>query len=157
MYDFKKITKISNFCYLKMANIWISMFSYTENLFLRFLRLFEAFLTSYDATQRLKQRQFMYDVKKITKISSFCYLKMANIWISMFSYAENLFLRFLRQPEVFLPAYDATRRQKRRQFMYDFKKISKFPSFCRLKMANIWISMFSYVENCPMLCGVVRR
>ena len=93
-----------------MLNIWISMFSYVENPFLGFLRLFEAFLTSYDATQRKKTRQFMYDFKKISKISSFCYLKMANIWISMFSYVENPFLRFLRLLEVFLTSYDATPR-----------------------------------------------
>ena len=83
------------------------------------------FFTSYDATRRQKRRQFMYDFKKITKISSFCYLKMANILISMFSYAENPVLRFLKLFEAFLTSYDATQRQKRRQFMFDFKKITK--------------------------------
>ena len=58
------------------------------------------FLTSYDDTQRQKRRQFMYYFKKINKILIFCYL-MANIWISMFSYVENLFLRFLRLLEAF--------------------------------------------------------
>ena len=111
MYYSNKISKISSFCYLKMANIWILMFSYAENLFLRFLGLFEAFLTSYDAIQRQKRRQFMYDFKKITKISSFCYLKIANIWISMFSYVENLLLRFLRLFEAFLTSYNATQRK----------------------------------------------
>ena len=33
--------------------------------------LFEEFLTSCDATQLKKRRQFMYDFKKITKSSSF--------------------------------------------------------------------------------------
>ena len=147
MYDFKKITKISSFCYLKIANIWISMFSYAKNPFLRFLRLIEAFLTSYDATQPLKRCQFMYDFDKILKSRVFCYLKMANIWISMFSYAENLFLRFLEQLELFLTPYD----------LYDFKndvnlcmilkKSLKSRFFFHLKMVNIWISMFSYVGN----------
>ena len=36
-----------------------------------FLELFEAFLTSYDAIQRQKRRQFMYDFKKIAKTSEF--------------------------------------------------------------------------------------
>ena len=95
-YDFNKFSKISSFCRLKIPNIWISMFSYVENRFFMFLELFEAFLTSYDAIQRQKRRQFMYDFDKILKSRVFCYLKMANIWISMFSYAENLFLRFLK-------------------------------------------------------------
>ena len=47
-----------------MPNIWISMFSYVENPFLRFLRLVEEFLTSYEATQPKKRRKFMYDFKK---------------------------------------------------------------------------------------------
>ena len=123
--DFNKFSKISSFCRLKIPNIWISMFSYVENRFLMFLELFEAFLTSYDAIQRQKRRQFMYDFKKITKISSFCYLKIANIWISMFSYAKNPFLRFLRLIEAFMTSYDATKPLKRCQYMYDFDKILK--------------------------------
>ena len=123
------------------------MFSYVENRFLMFLELFEAFLTSYDAIQRQKRRQFMYDFDKILKSRVFCYLKMANIWISMFSYAENLFLRFLGLFEAFLTSYDAIQRQKRRQFMYYSNKITKISNFYYLKMANIWISMFSYEEN----------
>ena len=87
--------------------------------------MIEAFLTSYDVMQRQNRRQFVYDFKKITKISSFCYLKMANIWMSMFSYTENPFLRFLRLFEAFLTSYDATQRLKQRQFMYDVKKITK--------------------------------
>ena len=154
MYDFKKITKISSFCYLKIANIWISMFSYVKNPFLRFLRLIEAFMTSYDATKPLKRCQYMYDFDKILKSRVFCYLKMANIWISMFSYAENLFLRFLGLFEAFLTSYDAIQRQKRRQFMYYFNKITKIKSFCYLKMTNIWISMFFYAKN-PFL-GFLR-
>ena len=62
--------------------------SYVEYAFWKFLRLFDESFTSYDATQRQKRRQkgrqYMYDFNKITKISSFCYLQMANIWISMF-------------------------------------------------------------------------
>ena len=75
--------------------------SYVVYPFLKFLSLFEAFLTSYDATQHKKRRQFMYDFKKITKISSFCYLKMANMWIPMFSYVENPIFRILRLFEAF--------------------------------------------------------
>ena len=58
---------------------------------------FKRFFTSYDATQRKKRRQFMYDFKKITKISSFVTCKWPiYIWMSMFSYVENPCLRFLR-------------------------------------------------------------
>ena len=103
--------------------------SHVDNPFLRFLGMLEVFLTSNDATRRQKRRQFMYDFKKI---SSFSHLKMANIWISMFSYVENLFLRFLRLFEAF---YDATQRQKRHQFMHEFKKITKISSFCHLYMS----------------------
>ena len=91
MYDFIKINKISIFCRLKMSNISISMFSYVEIPFFIFLKLFEALLTSYDAAQRKKWPQFMYDFKQMIKISVFYYLKMTNIWISMFSYVENMF------------------------------------------------------------------
>ena len=113
----------------------------------------KCFLTSYDATRRQKRRQkrrqFMYDFKKISKISIFCHLKMANIWISMFSYVDNLFLRFLRLFNVYMTSYDATQRKKRRQFlrMYDLKKISQNWSICYLKMANIWISKFSMYKS----------
>ena len=108
--------------------------------------MFEAFLTSYGATQRQKRSQFMYDFNKITKIARFCYLKMANIWISKFSNVKHRLLRFQRLFDAFFTLYDATQRLKRRQFMYDFKKITKISSFSYLKMAYIWISKFSYVE-----------
>ena len=123
------------------------MFSYVKNQFLGFLRLLEVFFTSYNTTRCMILCMIMYDFKKITKISSFCYLKIANIWISMFSYAKNPFLGFLRLIEAFMTSYDATKPLKRCQYMYDFDKILKSRVFCYLKMANIWISMFSYAEN----------
>ena len=80
---------------------------------LKFLRLFKVILTSYDAARRQKRRQFMYDFTNIIKISNMCYLKMDNIWIPMFSYVENPFLRFLRLFEAFFMSYGTTQRKNR--------------------------------------------
>ena len=109
---------------------------------MRFLKLFEAFFTSYDVMQRQNRRQFMYDFKKITKISSFCYLKMAIYGFQCFP----------MQKICFWGSWDSLKCFWRHTTLHDVKndvnlcmilRKSLNSRFLLLEMANIWISMFS--------------
>ena len=64
---FLKKSKISIFFHLKMVNIWILMFSCVENPVLRFLKLFEAFLTSYNATQHKRDVNLCMILRELLK------------------------------------------------------------------------------------------
>ena len=81
-------------------------------------------------------------LRNLLKSRGFFYLKMGKIRIPMFSYVENPFSRFLRFHEEILTSYDATRRQKRHVFMYDFKKIIQICMFFDL-LVFINLAFFS--------------